>query len=1365
MIKNIVSRYFKSLITFTGPFLCVAISCLLFIPMAWGQSGKLYSTDAELSSSLVNQVYSDSRGFIWVATEDGVNRYDGAKFRKIKHDERDTSSILNNYIRVIFEDNKNRLLFGFFNGLQMYDYDTQSFTEIPIYNRDKTRLHPHITSITQRKNGDILIGTSGFGIFILKKENRQYSGIRMDPLISSDFITKLFEDDSENLWILTHDQGLFRVSPDKKTNNFFTANTGDGNISSICQVQNGDIYAANLNQGLFKYDKEQKSFRPVAGKNRKQLSVKTLYVSGENEILIGTDGEGIKLFNTQNRQISDLNPGVDKFDFSRAKVHSITEDRSGNLWLGIYQKGVMLIPSTSNNFKYIGYQSAQNNAIGSNCVMSVLKDHQGVLWVGTDGDGLYGVAPDGRQIAHFAPPHAPATIMSVFEDSEHNLWVGSYLKGLAKVNRKTGKFDYVDRIVDDQSHKVESIYAITEDRDKNLWIGSMGAGLFSINLKTNKVTRHCRASNGKAGDRLNNKWINCLLYTDDNQLYIGTYDGLGFLDLNTMSFINKENTNHILGNNIVYTLYKDKDKNIWIGTSEGLYRKSSNPGNLKKFTNADGLSSDFICAVRGDEKGNLWISTHYGISRLDIKKQHFTNYYINDGLQGNEFSKGAAYSGHSGEIIFGGTNGVTFFAPELIKDGGKTPDVKITAFYVQNKEVKKGTKSGNYAIIDKNISESDTVQLAHQDNTFSIEFATADFTAPEKITYYYSLNRNDWVSLRQTGNNVTFNDLSPGTYTFRVKARENKTFSVPQEITIIIHPPWYASVLAKICYVVLAILIGILIYHQIHQRYRTRQKIRKQQYHNQINEAKLQFFINISHEIKTPISLIINPLNKLIRSDGDPDRQRSYKLMQRNSERILHLINQLIDVRKIDKGQIALKFQKTEIIGFIHKVCTIFEDQIQTKNIRFEFRHSLPSLYMFADPAYFDKVIQNVLSNAFKFTPDNGTILLALETVRHSNGEDYARITVKDNGIGIKPEETERIFNRFYQNPNADKPAEGTGIGLHFTRSIVNLHHGTIRAESDPTSEGATFVIEIPLEAHHFGMESSSQPNTLLPEYEPKREPYITNFYPDTEDRHVRSRTKYNVLIVDDDEDIRNYLHKELAPLYHVAECCNGKQAIVRILQKNPDLIISDVKMPEIDGITLCKRIKQNVNINHIPVILLTAKTTVNDNIEGLATGADAYLSKPFNMEILKKTVRNLIQNRELLKNIYSGNQVKEDNLYKIDIKSADEKLLQKVTCLINDNISNPDLHVEMMATEIGISRVHLFRKLKELTNQSPRDFIRNIRLKQAGELLTSKNLSVTEVAYATGFSNVSKFSSGFKEFYGVTPTVYREKEPETVVK
>lgn len=1332
--------------------------------MGQAQTAKLFSTDTKISNSLVNQVYQDSKGLIWIATEDGLNRYDGAKFTVYRHQKDDSLSILNNYVRHIFEDHTGRLYFGFLNGLQIHDHATQTFKEVPLYNSKHIKVSPHIFSIMERKNGDVLIGTSGAGIFKLKKDPvKGLYAQEIIGLVSTNFIQTIFEDHKNNLWILTQSKGVYKIGADNQVSVFFQKNESEGNLSSICEDANGTIYIGKLNEGLYKYNASTGTFQNISQQYKGHLPIKTLYASGEGEILLGTDGCGVKTYNTITHTITETDFGITKFDVTKSKVHSIIKDNSGNLWMGIYQKGVMYLPSKSNNFKYIGYQSFTNNIIGSSYITALYKDHNNILWVGTDGDGIYGINPDGTQHAHFKNEQNIA-ILCIYEDSENTLWIGTYLNGMASVDRTTGKLNYLNSIKDACNQNVEHIYSILEDHNKNLWIATMGSGIYVMNIKTGAVTNFglndLENKTTDIDDTLFNNWVNCMFLSSDNKIYIGTYDGLCRYDLNSKKFLYDSGINHILNGKIIHSVYEDQSGNIWIGTCEGLYRNEKETGLLTNYTTRQGLPNNAICAIQGDAENNLWISTHYGISKFTPETHHFTNYYYNDGLQGNEFSRGVCLTDGT-FLYFGGINGITYFDPSRITDEGIIPELRITACYIRNKEVIKGMKSGKQEIIDTAIINADTINLAYNDNTFNIEFATTNFIEPERLTYYYSLNDQDWISLRQGVNSVTFNDLVPGNYTLKIKAKEYKTFSPVKTISIIISPPWYLSVWAKLAYTLIFMAISLIIIQQIKQRYQTKEQIREQNYINQIHEAKLQFFINISHEIKTPISLLTNPLRKLMETDFDSSRQKAYQVMKRNSDRILLLINQLMDMRKIDKGQIRLKFQRTEIISIIEDLCSLFDDQREAKNIRFEFEHDMPFLFAYVDPKYFDKIIQNVLSNAFKFTPSNGRIKVSLKIPEAKDGIDHIQIVVSDNGKGIKENEIERIFERFYQSSDMEKQPEGTGIGLHLTRSIVTLHHGIIKAENNADGKGCSFIIEIPLGKQHLHEEEIYEPSfedqepvfikeVLIP---PTAEPAeITD-----EPAKVRSKSKYRVLVVDDDEEIRSYLKRELSDTYHIMESANGKEALSVILQKAPNLILSDVKMPEMDGITLCRKIKQNVNVNHIPVILLTAKSGEKDNIEGLDIGADAYLSKPFNLDILKKTIQNIIQNRELLKNSYAGNQLPEDQIEQISIISSDEKLVQKVMAFINENISNPDLNVEMIASQIGISRVHLYRKLKELTNQSARDLIKNIRLKQAGTLLSSKKLSITEVTYATGFPNVSKFSSSFREFYGVSPKVYRE--------
>ena len=525
----------------------------------------------------------------------------------------------------------------------------------------------------------------------------------------------------------------------------------------------------------------------------------------------------------------------------------------------------------------------------------------------------------------------------------------------------------------------------------------------------------------------------------------------------------------------------------------------------------------------------------------------------------------------------------------------------------------------------------------------------------------------------------------------------------------------------------------------------------------QLNEAKLQFFINIFHEIRTPMSLIISPLQKLMATDYDTERQQSYNIIYRNAERLLRLVNQLMDIRKIDKGQMQLKFQETDIVSFIQDLHYTFAYQANTKHIKLDFHSEVKELKAWIDPKNFDKVILNILSNAFKFTPENGNIQIRLCTGNDPNAAEkalsrYFEISIEDDGIGINETELERIFDRFYQIRNS----QNNSNILHLTRSLVELHHGSITVENNQGTPGCRFIVRLPLGKEHLKPEeidnsavkqdsvhiTTALPTTPLIETSPK----------------THSKSKYRVLIVEDDDEIRRYICQELGRDFHMQECRNGKEAFTYILKKTPDLIISDIMMPEMDGMTLCSKVKQNINTNHIPVILLTAKSREEDNLEGLSIGADAYITKPFSIEILRQSTFNLIKSRERLRNNFQGNQTQKERMQELEIESPDERLLDRIMKVINDNIANPELNVEMVAETVGISRVHLHRKLKELTNQSTRDLIRNLRLKQAATLLAKKRQSINEVAALTGFTNVAYFSTAFKELYGMTPTAYMEQ-------
>ena len=958
------------------------------------------------------------------------------------------------------------------------------------------------------------------------------------------------------------------------------------------------------------------------------------------------------------------------------------------------------------------------------------------------------------------------TIMCMYEDTNGDFWLGSYTRGLAKLNRRTGECEYplpVDN---------EKIFSIAEDRHKNLYIATFGSGFYQYNLVT-KELKHYESSKDETGDltrnELANDWVNYIFCDSEGMIWLGHYKGISCFNPANESFINYRKVNTLVEDRVGYVVQEDHAGNIWAGTTDGLYCFNKKTDELTCFTVADGLPNNVICGICEDEEHNMWISTYMGICKYDAKTGRYINYYAGDGLQGNEFTHGAFYKDEAGKVYFGGINGITYFQPSSIGSVLKDTKVWITDFSIFNQPVRKNTRSGRHTVIYTSVPDANMFQLAHYDNTFSIVFSTLQYNNPEQISYQYKIEElsNQWLSTEPGVNRVTYNNLLPGKYTFHVRALSHGNLSEIRTVKILITPPWYEMWWAYCIYAFLFGLLVLGIVNYILSRMRHRREIMKREHAEQLNEAKLQFFINISHEIRTPMTLIINPLEKLLAEKKGGEVQKTYLMIYRNAQRILRLINQLMDIRKLDKGQMFMKFRETDMVGFIDDVMLTFDYMARKKKIHFCFEHVMPQLKVWVDMNNFDKILMNIFSNAFKYTPEQGEITVTLSTGRDSTRRDplkeYFEITVTDNGIGLDREKIERIFERFYQIDNdVTKSNFGTGIGLHLSRSLVELHHGIILAENREDAPGSRFIIRIPLGSAHLRTDELEDVEAIITPHTVLVKPEKTDLegaFEEEEDEESKkagkSKNRMRILIVEDEEEILSYLKEELEGDYRIMTRKNGREAYDTILADTPDLVISDIMMPEMDGLSLCRKIKQNTNVNHVPVILLTAKSKPEDTMEGMATGADAYMVKPFNTELLKSTIANLIANRKLLKSKFSGAQQQEDKVQKLSMKSADEILMSKIMKVINENLSNPDLNVEMLAANVGLSRVHVHRKLKELTNLSARDFIKNIRLQQAAALLKEKKLTVSEVAYATGYTNLSHFSSSFKEVHGMSPKEY----------
>ena len=1333
---------------------------LLCQSMLLCQTTRFYSTEQGLSNSLINHIFQDRKGFIWIATENGLNKFEGTQFTVYKRKSGDSISLKSNHIKTMLEDSSGNFWVYCSAGLMKYDHRTDVFCEVAVYDENGTMINPSITSIFERKNGDVWFATAS-GLYSIKKgETQCLPETLLNEYLRNRFLTVIYEDSSNRLWIGTEDSGLHVYSFNTSEYTTYSLSSsiekriGSNMISAICEGENGEVFVGTLDGGVSKFETPEMKIIYIAdtGGNH-HLPIKALLFDSSGQLLVGTDGFGMKKYNPQLQTLESYEPFSTPFNFSSSKVHSLIQDRDGNTWVGIYQKGLFFIPFNPNGFKYYGYKSFRKNNIGSNCVTSVHKDKDGIIWVGTDNDGLYAINEQTDQVRHYKhtgeQPSVPNTILCIYDTDDGRLWIGSYLEGLALFDKQTGACSYISN----QTNRLltsNKIYCITGDKKGKLWIGTYGGGLYNYDIASRTIAAHYVQS-GKNDEMLIN-WINSIICDDDGRLWLGTLGGLSCLDTRTGTFRNFKKGSSSFPSNMVFALQKDRSNHLWISTDEGLVRMNRTNGETKLFTTLDGLSSNEICAIEVDENENIWISTLSGISKYSPMENKFTNFFTSDGLQGNEFSNRAQCKAADGELFFGGVNGVTGFYPNEIHSKKKDLNVYLTNFYLFGEKV----------IFDTSVMEVSKISLAARDNVFTFELSTFEYTDSEGISYRYRLENfnTDWVNTLPGTNRVTYTNLLPGKYKFFFQALDKENQSAICAIDIIIRSPWYATTLAKCIYFILLLAFVFGLFYFISSRIKEKNEMLRLEHADQINEAKLQFFTNISHEIRTPMTLVIEPLKKLLLENNPPELKKTYQLMYRNSHRIFLLINQLMDVRKIDQGQMFLKCRETDMVGFIVDIMQAFNYMSEQKNIRFTFTHDMPVLKVWVDLNNFDKVLFNILSNAFKFTPDGGSIDISLaEGYDHSLPDalkHFFEIRVRDTGIGIDESKIEKIFERFYQIDNGQQTGFGTGIGLHLAHSLVQLLHGMLTASNNENGQGSIFIVRLPMGNKHL------KPDEL--EITPHTSQMQITTYNDLFDETANDetiqmkepRTKYRIVLVEDETDIRNFIRYELSGTYHILTAKNGKEGLSLILKERPDLIVSDIIMNEMDGITMCRKIKANVNTAHIPVILLTAMAQDEDKASGLDVGADVYIIKPFSPDLLRRTIANVIENRERLKGKFAD--VSKDRIQKIVLKPADELLMERVMKIVNEQLSNPDLNVEMLSSHVGISRVHMHRKLKELTNQSARDFIRAVRMKQAAQLLSEKKLSVSDVAYAVGFSTLSHFSNSFREFYGMAPKDYAEK-------
>ncbi len=903
-----------------------------------------------------------------------------------------------------------------------------------------------------------------------------------------------------------------------------------------------------------------------------------------------------------------------------------------------------------------------------------------------------------------------------------------------------------------------------------------------LNLFDKKKNIFSHSYEGIAQD-LGGQYIQCLYEDRSGNLWIGTVWGLYQLSHENLIkknyefgyYLHDSKDSTTLSDNHVFSVIEDSRGLIWIATLSGLNCFYPDLNIFQSYTIRDGLSSNWILSLIEDECGNLWMGTHQGISKFDPATKSFVNFDIHDGLLSSEFTKGVLRS-RTGKLYFGGKTGFTLFHPDSIKHSDYVPPVVLTDFQVFNRSVpltpiRQG--EGSY-------TGTGLIELSYKQNMFSFEFAALDYTAPEKNQYLYKLEGfdRDWRVTDANRRFATYTNLPGGEYIFKVKGSNSDGVWNEDGLSIAvrIHPPFWKTNWALLIYIGVTLTVLMLLRELIVYREKLKNEILMERNEaeriHELDELKLRFFTNISHEFRTPLSLIIGVLERLMRSKGHFKRKvlfQNYHVMFRNAKRLLRLINQIMDIRKLDEGRIRLELKQRDIIYFVKSIYSSFKYQAEQRSIHCQFKSDVEQLTIWFDPDKVEKIIYNVLSNAFKFTKNGGIIHIQINVPSNQSNvsvssnsnkierkipsqvHDYLEIQIQDSGIGIPDKYLDRIYDPFFQIENKESPlSSGTGVGLALTRELINLHQGGIHVQSREGS-GSCFSICLPVDLVPGEIDTDgneSPENEAVPAF-PDHETAMA----DSIAKHDLDKSAPLVLVVDDDVDFCNYLRDELYEDYRVIEASDGEDAYKMAIEFVPDLIVSDVMMPKMDGFTFCTKVKQNVQTSHIPVVLLTSQTTDKNRTDGFDLGADDYIEKPFDIYLLKTRISNLIQSRNKLKEKFSHEIYLQPK--NVPVTPEDERFLNRVIQIVDEHIEDCDFHVTGLGNEIGLSRVQLYRKIKALTDLTPNDLIRTFRLKRAGQLLEKSQLTVFEVAYRTGFKDPSYFCKCFRNQYGSSPAVY----------
>jgi ligand-binding sensor domain-containing protein/signal transduction histidine kinase/DNA-binding response OmpR family regulator len=1339
--------------------LTIAVCLLLCCSLCYGNDSLPIShltIQNGLSNNSVRCVYQDKKGFMWFGTYDGLNRYDGSEFKVFRNRLSDSTSIPHNYIYSLHEDIQHNLWVGTGQGLAVYNNTSAKFAPsyfYPYQSAQQQKISFNTNSINSDDKGNIFIGTNGWG-FMFKKANEKIARqicLQTGTQISTGYNVRSIVIIDKKVWLFILDMGLYQF--DINTEKIIPVNTEIKVANCMQPDKEGNIWIGN-DKGLFKYvvasNTYAEQYEAAPGKlNAAQVT--SLCFDQHGNLWIGTDGGGINILDKSTRSFKYILPGESKDKLSSESVYSIIADKESRMWVGTIKGGCNIIDEQQSRFRTVAYNPFSKNTLASNFIYSFCEDAAKNLLVGTDGGGLSiwnrktNSFTNYKHVNGIPNSLSHNSVTSIKQDYKGDIWIATFGGGVSKLNKETGTFEFYKCINDSTGNENVNIWILYEDKEKTLWATTFSNGkLYKLNRNLNKFEVFSQQLN------------NLVAITEDNDgnLWAGNATQLIKIDK-----LNRQHSYYEIGKP-VRALYQDKKQNFWIGSEGGglILFDSKNGKIVQRFSDADGLCNNAVLNIKEDREGNLWLSTFNGLSKFDPLKKVFKNFYQSDGLQSNQFSYNAALQLTSGEIVFGGINGFNIFSPENIAVRNYMPSLFVTGILVNNKPI----AELNEFITKADYAQIQELEIPYDQAVLSFRFNALEYSSPEKILYAYYLQGwdKDW---NYTGNvkNINYNNLQEGKYTLRLKNTnangEWNTHETILKLTIL--PPWYRTWWAYLIYLVAAASVIYAFYRYRTQQAKLRYKVKLAQLtaekEKELNENRQAFFTNITHEFRTPLTLIINPVKDILQKENGEAEKTELSFVYRNARRLLSLVDQLLLFRKTESDTGILQVATFNFYQLCHDSFLYFTQQAKAKHINYVFDCDNTTLQICGDKEKLEIIFYNLLSNAFKYTPEKGTVIF-----RITETPETIEAAIIDNGQGIPPQTGDKLFEKYYRVNEKDAPVKpGFGIGLYLVKQFIDKHKGQISYTSNKET-GTSFNISLHKGSQHFGAIANTVNEmgnaNVLQEIAAGNEGTEEIQNGETDGLESIVSEKPSILITDDNVQMRNYLAQVFQQNFIVYEAANGNEGLKIAKEFQPDIIISDVVMQDTTGIDFCKAVKESPALNHIPFILLTGSFSPESKLKGIEYGADDYITKPFEKDMLVARVQSLLRKQQNLQKYFYDEITHRKNT--LNISGEYKGFLENCIAIVEQHLDDDNFNIQVLAREIGMSHSSLYKKIKTISGQSANAFIRYIRLRKAAEMFINTNHNINETAFYIGIKDIKYFREQFTKTFGMKPSEYIEK-------